>query len=133
MGIRLEKKAARMNIALVYILISVLAGGVGQVLLKKGMTSFGPLTLTVSQIGSILWRMVTNPYVILGLGIYGFSAILWMIALSRVNLSYAYPFASLGYVVMLLASWQLFHEDISLLRLIGCGVIILGIVIISRT
>ena len=122
-----------MNIAIVYILISVLAGGVGQVLLKKGMTNLGPLTLTASQIGSILWRMVTDPYVVIGLCIYGISSILWLTALSRVNLSYAYPFVSLGYVIMLLASWRLFHEDISLLRLLGCGVIILGIIIISRT
>ncbi len=122
-----------MNIALVYILISVLAGGFGQVILKKGMTDIGPLTLTFSQLGSILIRLFTNAYVIIGLGVYVISSILWLVALSRVNLSFAYPFVSLGYVIMLIASWQLFHENISLLRLLGCGTIILGIILISRT
>lgn len=122
-----------MNIAIVYILVSVLAGGIGQVILKKGMADMGPLTLSVGQLGSILWRMATNPYVIVGLGIYAMGTILWLTALSRIELSYAYPFASLGYVIMLVASWQLFHEDISLLRLIGCAIVIFGVILISKT
>lgn len=122
-----------MNIALVYILISVLGGALGQILLKKGMSSMGPLTLSVDQTLSILWRMVTNPYVILGLGIYVMGTVFWLTALSRVDLSYAYPFASISYVIMLLASWQLFDEYISLLRLAGSVVIILGVILISRS
>ncbi len=54
-------------------------------------------------------------------------------ALSRVDLSFAYPFASLSYVVMLAASWQLFNEDISLLRLMGTAVIVFGVLLISRS
>lgn len=122
-----------MNTAIVYILISVLAGGVGQVILKKGMGAMGPLTLSFGQLGSILWRMATNPYVVIGLGIYAMGTILWLTALSRIELSYAYPFASLGYVIMLIASWQLFHENISLMRLVGCGVVVLGVILISKT
>jgi drug/metabolite transporter (DMT)-like permease len=132
MEIALGRKT-KMNIAIVYILISVLAGGVGQIILKKGMSSMGPLTLTANDFLPIIWRMFTNPFVVIGLAVYGFSTILWLTALSRVDLSYAYPFASLGYVIMLFASWQLFHENISVLRLIGCGVVILGVILISRT
>ena len=54
-------------------------------------------------------------------------------ALSRVDLSYAYPFASLGYVVMLVASWQLFNENISPLRLAGTLMVCLGVFLISRS
>ena len=133
MKIALGRKIYPMNIAIVYILISVLAGGVGQVILKKGMGAMGPLTLSVSELGSILWRMATSPYVVIGLGIYALGTILWLTALSRIDLSYAYPFASLGYVIMLFASWQLFHENISLLRLVGCVIVVLGVVLISRT
>lgn len=122
-----------MNIALVYILISVLGGALGQILLKKGMSSMGPLTLSLDQTLSILWKMVTNPYVILGLGIYVMGTVFWLTALSRVDLSYAYPFASISYVIMLLASWQLFNENISLMRLAGSVVIILGVILISRS
>ena len=122
-----------MNIALVYILISVLGGALGQILLKKGMSSMGPLTLSVDQALTILWKMVTNPYVILGLGVYLLGTVFWLTALSRVDLSYAYPFASISYVIMLLASWQLFDENISLLRLVGSVVIIFGVILISRS
>jgi drug/metabolite transporter (DMT)-like permease len=129
----LGRRKSEMNVAIVYILISVLGGAAGQVLLKKGMGSMGPLTLSVNQLGSILWRIATNPYVVVGLGVYVCSTIFWLTALSRVNLSYAYPFASLSYIVMLIVSWQLFKEDISFLRLLGSLVIGIGVFLISRS
>ena len=122
-----------MTLAIIYILVSVVAGAVGQVLLKKGMGSMGPLTLSVDQLGNILWRIGTNPYVVIGLAIYVAGTVFWLTALSRVDLSYAYPFASLSYVVMLIASWQLFSEDITPLRLLGTLIVCLGVFIISRS
>jgi drug/metabolite transporter (DMT)-like permease len=122
-----------MNLAIVYILISVLAGAIGQILLKKGMGSMGPLTLTTSQLGATLWRIGTNPFVIIGLIIYVGGTVFWLTALSRVDLSYAYPFASLSYVVMLAASWLLFGENITSLRLLGTLVICVGVFLISRS
>jgi len=132
-GAVLGRRKFEMNVAIVYILISVLGGAAGQVLLKKGMGSMGPLTLSVDQLGGILWRIATNPYVVVGLGVYVCSTIFWLTALSRVNLSYAYPFASLSYIVMLVVSWQLFKEDISFLRLMGSLVIGIGVFLISRS
>jgi drug/metabolite transporter (DMT)-like permease len=122
-----------MNIAIVYILISVLGGAVGQVMLKKGMMGMGPLTLTLDRLGGILWRMITNPYVFFGLGIYLLSTVFWLVALSRVDLSYAYAFASLSYVIMLTASWFLFHENITPLRLLGTLIIAIGVFLVSRS
>jgi drug/metabolite transporter (DMT)-like permease len=122
-----------MTLAILYILVSVVAGAAGQVLLKKGMGSMGPLTLSVSQLGNILWRIGTNPYVVIGLAIYVGGTVFWLTALSRVDLSYAYPFASLSYVVMLIASWQLFDENITVLRLLGTLIVCLGVFIISRS
>lgn len=120
-----------MALTIVYILISVLASAIGQVLLKKGMGSMGPLTLTVDQLGNILWRMATDPYVIAGMVIYAAGTVFWLIALSRADLSYAYPFASLQYAVMLGASWWLFDEHITVWRLLGTVVIGLGVLLIS--
>jgi drug/metabolite transporter (DMT)-like permease len=77
--------------------------------------------------------MGTNPYVFVGLGIYVLGTVFWLAALSRVDLSYAYPFASLSYVVMLIGSWLVFGESISLLRIIGSVVIIIGVLLISRS
>jgi drug/metabolite transporter (DMT)-like permease len=122
-----------MNIAIVYILISVCGSAVGQILPKKGMVDLGPLTLTLNNFAALVWRVATNPYVFLGLAIYGFGTIFWLTALSRVDLSYAYPFASLSYIVMLVASWGLFDEHISPLRLVGTLIVGLGVLVISRS
>jgi len=121
------------NLALIYILVAVLASAVGQLVLKKGMASMGVLTLDPGQLGSILARIVANPYVLLGLAIYACGTLFWLVALSRVDLSYAYPFVSLSYVVMLVASWLLLNEQISLLRIAGSAVVILGVLLISRS
>jgi uncharacterized membrane protein len=122
-----------MKTAIFYILVSVVAGAVGQIMLKKGMSSMGPLTLTLKQLLPMVWRIGTNPYVVGGLAIYVSGTLFWLIALSRVELSYAYPFASLSYVVMLVASWLLFKENISIARLLGTAVVGLGVFLISRS
>ena len=123
----------KVNLAIGYILISVLAGAVGQILLKKGMTMNGAVTLSPGQLPSTLWRIATNPYVVIGLIIYVCGTVFWLAALSRVDLSYAYPFASLSYVIMLAASWMLFHENITPVRLAGTLIVALGVLVISRS
>lgn len=123
---------AGMNIAILYILISVLGSAMGQLLLKKGMNSMGPVTLSFNQLPSVLWQMATNPNVFVGLAIYLVGTVFWLAALSRVDLSFAYPFASFNYVVMLVASWMMFDEKITLSRLLGTVVIGIGVLLISR-
>ncbi len=125
-------KGTGMKIAITYILISVLTSVVGQLLLKVGMNKIGSITLSASQFLSITWKMATNPYVFIGLIIYLAGTIFWLAALSRVDLSYAYPFASLSYVVMLVASWMMFDEKITLSRLLGTVVIGIGVLLIYR-
>jgi drug/metabolite transporter (DMT)-like permease len=122
-----------MTVAIAYILVSVFSGAAGQIMLKQGMNRVGALTLSMDQIGAILWRMGTNPYVVLGLAMYVGGTVFWLAALSRVDLSYAYPFASLSYVVMLTASWYLFGENITPLRVLGSFVIVVGVFLISRS
>jgi drug/metabolite transporter (DMT)-like permease len=129
----LSRRKAKMSLAIVYILIAVLTSATGQVLLKKGMASMGALTLTTNQLVSILWRIATNPYVVIGLIIYVCGTVFWLAALSRVDLSYAYPFASLSYVLMLIASWLLFNENITPVRLLGTMVVGMGVLLISQS
>ena len=121
-----------MQTAIFYILISVFFSTVGQLLLKRGMNTLGSVTLSLDQLFSILWRMATNPAVFFGLVIYLVGTVFWLAALSRVDLSYAYPFASLSYVVMLVASWMLFDEKITLARIMGTIVIGIGVLLIYR-
>jgi multidrug transporter EmrE-like cation transporter len=125
-------KGTGMKIAITYILISVLTSIIGQLLLKVGMNKIGSITLNASQFLSTSWKMATNPYVFIGLVIYLAGTVFWLAALSRVDLSYAYPFASLSYVVMLVASWMMFDEKITLGRLLGTLVIGIGVFLISR-
>jgi drug/metabolite transporter (DMT)-like permease len=122
-----------MNIALVYILVGVVGSGIGQVLLKKGMASMGPLTLTPELLGGVLWRIATNPFVIGGLCVYGLSTLFWLTALSRVPLSYAYPFISLNLLVIMLVSWGLFGEQLSWLRIVGTLIIGIGVILLARS
>jgi drug/metabolite transporter (DMT)-like permease len=121
------------NLAIIYILVSVLTGAIGQIMLKRGMAKMGPVTLTLNQLPTVLWSMATNLWVVFGLLIYVTGTVFWLSALSRVELSYAYPFASLSYVVMLAASWLLFYEDITVMRLLGTAIVALGVFLISRS
>jgi drug/metabolite transporter (DMT)-like permease len=123
----------KVSLAIGYILVSVMLSATGQILLKKGMTQTGAITLSSNQIVSILWRIASNPYVIIGLMIYVCGTVFWLAALSRVDLSYAYPFASLSYVIMLIASWLLFHENITPVRLLGTLIVAVGVIVISRS
>jgi drug/metabolite transporter (DMT)-like permease len=125
-------KGAGMNTAILYILISVLGSAAGQLLLKKGMNSMEPVTLSLNQLPSLIWQMATNFYVFIGLAIYLIGTVFWLAALSRVDLSFAYPFASFNYVVILVASWIIFDEKITLSRLLGTVVIGIGVLLISR-
>ncbi len=120
-----------LNLAL--ILTSTFLGVVGQMTLKKAMTGLGPLAITAREAPGLALRIFTTPAVIIGLAIYVISSFFWLLALSRVQLTYAYPFASLSYVLIVLASWTLLGEHPSPLRLGGMGVIMIGVLLISRT
>ena len=130
-GTRHRRKPA-MSLALGYILIGVLAGAAGEILLKQGMNQIGAITLSLHDLLSVLWRIGTNPFVIGGLVLYVGGLVFWLAALSRVDLSYAYPFASLSYIIMLLASWQLLNEQITPTRLIGTLIIAIGVIVVAR-
>jgi len=121
------------NLAIGYIMISVLGGALGQILLKKGMSSMGPLTLGIRNLKNVLLSMGLNPYVICGMAVYAIGTVFWLVALSRVELSYAYPFASLSYVVMLGAAWVLFKENLTVLRLAGTAVVCLGVLLVAQS
>jgi multidrug transporter EmrE-like cation transporter len=116
---------------LLLILASVLLGVVGQLLIKTGLNRIGPLLLKGQGVALVAWRVGMNPLIWGGLGLYAVSTLFWVVALSRVELGYAYPFISLSYVLILLASWALFREAVSLTRLLGVAAICLGIVVIA--
>jgi drug/metabolite transporter (DMT)-like permease len=118
---------------IVYILASGVLGVAGQILLKRAMTTLGPLSLQLDGLPGLALALVLNPLVVLGLAVYLSGTALWLLALSRVDLSFAYPFASLNYILVLLASWLLLGERPTPLRLAGVALICLGVWAISRS
>jgi drug/metabolite transporter (DMT)-like permease len=114
------------------ILLSVCLAAVAQLTLKHGMnqvTDGGTESLSAGSVKTI----VTNVAVIGGLAIFGLSAMVWLVVLSRASLSFAYPFAALTYVLILLADRFILHEHIPVLRWAGVFCIITGIVLVSTT
>lgn len=114
---------------LVFVAISTVFGISGQLLLKQGMNNI------VQKLGgsSVVKGMVTSPWVIGGLAVYGTGVIFWLLALSNYELSYVYPFASLSYIGIIIGSYFIFKERISALRVLGIVVIISGVLITSQS
>jgi undecaprenyl phosphate-alpha-L-ara4N flippase subunit ArnE len=83
--------------------------------------------------GSSLRAVASTPAVWLGLFLFGLSAIVWLLVLSRTSLSFAYPFASLTYVLILLADRFLLDQPVPLLRYAGVAFIVVGIVLVAQT
>ena len=111
--------------------ISILLAVVGQLLMKKGMMIFGSFPAT--QLLHKLIPMFLNPWVFFGFVSFGLSSIFWLVVLSRMELSLVYPMVSVAYVLVALASWFFFKENVSLVRGMGIAVIILGVFLISRS
>jgi glycosyltransferase involved in cell wall biosynthesis len=118
------------------ILISVALAAVAQLTLKHGMnqvTQHGEVPLALGRPMETARRIVGNVSVWAGLATFVLSAAVWLIVLSRASLSFAYPFASLTYVLILVFDRFVLHEPISSLRYTGVALIIAGLVLISRT
>ena len=86
------------------ILICVLLGVCGQLLLKHGMSANPDRVDEAGEVLPRLWAAATSPVIILGFFFYGISAALWLIVLTRADLSYAYPMLSMGYVAVVFLS-----------------------------
>lgn len=114
------------------IALSVFAGVLGQILIKLGVGDNGLISEASSGLLSIFVMILTTPLVMGGLVLYGVGAISWILVLSRMNLSYAYPFLALNFVLIAVLSRLLLNEPIPLIRWVGMGVICIGIVLVSQ-
>ncbi len=115
------------------VLLSVLAVGTGQLLLKHGMNQIGPLAFTFSNLVVKLLSVFLNPFVMIGFLLFASSSLLWLVAISESELSYAYPLLGAGYALVALFSWVFFNESMTPLRIIGIITISLGVVMMSRS
>ena len=120
---------------LVWLMSGVLLNAAAQLMLKAGASSVGEISLSAGAAG--LWRtglqLAVHPGILGGLACYVVSVCAWIVALSRVDVSVAYPMLSIGYVVNALLAWWLFGEAVSLQRWLGIAVIIFGVVLVARS
>lgn len=118
-----------MNILL--ILISVLLNCAAQLCIRKGMLIVGEIGMTglIQNLGN----MLTNLWLWAAMFCYAISILMWMAVLSKVEVSFAYPFLSVGYVVAALVGYYFFGESLTLTRIAGIIVICIGVYLISRS
>jgi uncharacterized membrane protein len=128
-----EKGSRKMLIGL--ILTSVVLAGFAQITLKTGVNQVadasggGELHMNADSLRSLL----TSPIVWGGLVLFALSAVVWLFALSRASLSFAYPFAALSYVLIMVFSILVLHETVPPLRWLGVACIVTGIVLVAQT
>lgn len=115
------------------ILIVVTTNAMSQVLLKRGMNAIGTFDFSGQSMLRVLPLVALNPYVVGGLFVLVLSMGLHLMVLSRVELSYAYPFLSVSYVLVLLTGYLWFGESINLSRLAGVGLICIGTFFVARS
>jgi len=113
------------------LLFAVVSAATGQVMLKHGMQIAS--ARAADSGGSLALRAATSPWVLLGLVVFGVSAVAWLAALARVPLSVAYPFNPLGYIVILTASVVLLHERANVLTWVGSLMVVSGLLIVVLT
>jgi len=113
------------------LLFVVVSAATGQVMLKHGMQIAS--ARAADSGGSLALRAATSPWVLLGLVVFGVSAVAWLAALARVPLSVAYPFNALGYIVILTASVVLLHERVNVLTWVGSLMVVSGLLIVVLT
>ena len=115
------------------VMTGVLLNAAAQLLLKAGTNSVGTFAFSLENALPVGWRLATEPHIAGGLACYVVSVVVWIMALSRVEVSIAYPMLSVGYVVNAVAAWYLFGEAVSATRLVGIGIIIVGVYIVARS
>lgn len=115
------------------ILTGVLLNAAAQLLLKAGTNAVGHFEFHPDNIVPVGLKLALEPHILTGMVCYAVSLVVWIMALSRVEVSIAYPLLSIGYVVNAVAAWYLFGEAVTATRMLGIGVIVLGVFIVARS
>lgn len=115
------------------IIVSVLLNCAAQLCMKKGMMSIGEITNGVQGMVSAFPNMISNLSLWISAGCYVISILLWLVVLSKVDVSYAYPFLSIGYILSAVVGYFAFNESVTPVRIAGIIVICIGVVLISRS
>lgn len=115
------------------ILLGVLLNASAQLLLKAGMTQIGHFEFSMANALPIGLKVMVNPPIITGLFMYVMSVGVWLLVLSRVQVSFAYPMLSIGYIVNAIAAYYLFGEPLTSIRMLGIFIIIGGVYLVAQS
>jgi multidrug transporter EmrE-like cation transporter len=116
-----------------FLMLGVLLNAVAQLLLKAGTNAVGHFDFNAGNIVPVGMKLALEPHILGGVLCYVVSLVVWIIGLSRVEVSIAYPMLSIGYVLNAVAAWYLFGEAVSVTRLAGIGIIVIGVYIVARS
>ena len=116
-----------------FLITGVLLNAGAQLLLKAGTNVLGVITLTPDNWSGQFGRIALEPHIVAGLGCYVVSVVVWIVGLSRVPVSIAYPMLSLGYIVNAIAAHYLLGEAVTLSRWLGIGFIVIGVWLVARS
>ncbi|MHB8534450.1 MAG: SMR family transporter [Sulfuricaulis sp.] len=115
------------------IMLGVLLNAGAQLLLKEGMRRIGYFEFVWANAVPIGLQVAANPFVLAGIFAYIVSVLVWLLVLSRVEVSFAYPLLSVGYIVNAVAGYYLFQENLSLTRITGILIIVAGVYLVTRS
>jgi len=115
------------------IFLGVFLNAAAQLLLKAGMGQIGHFEFSAANIIPIGLKVAICPPIVIGIALYVLSVAVWLLVLSRVQVSYAYPMLSIGYVVNAIAASLLFGEDLSMIRMTGIFIIMTGVYLVARS
>jgi multidrug transporter EmrE-like cation transporter len=120
-------------VALGLLLAAIALGTCGQLLLKAGTNTVGAFAFTLDNALPVGMKLAFEPRILGGAGCYAVSLVVWIMALSRVEVSVAYPMLSIGFALNALLAWWLLGESVSPARMLGIGVIIVGVWLVARS
>lgn len=102
------------------------------VFLKKGMMIHALSAVKPDGVIGLTWVVGTNPWVIGGMFLHISALVVWLWALSKVDISFAYPFLALGYVLVSTMAWLWLGEELNSMKVLGMGIIVVGILVLAK-
>ena len=115
------------------LMTGVLLNAAAQLLLKAGTNAVGRFEFTAANVLPVGMKLALEPHIAGGLACYVVSVAVWIVGLSRVPVSIAYPMLSVGYIVNALAAWYLFGESLTAQKLVGIAFIMCGVFLVARS
>lgn len=115
-----------------YIFATILLTVYSQLVMRWQVSVAGDVPVELSGKVRFVAALLLNPWVVSGLVATFLSGVSWMLAMTRFEIGYAYPFVSLNYVLVIAASFLIFHESLSVEKIVGTAFIVIGVIVVSR-